>query len=227
MERVARTSIVDVVIGRLRDQIRDGRWPVGTKIPTEAQLVEVLGVSRPSVREAVRSLVQSGLLETRQGDGTYVVADNETTVALQRVIGAADQVEAKMVHHSLEVLAAREAAANRSAADIEALRVAVARRRTAKAKADLDAFIEHDVDFHLTVVRASHNALLCAFIKPFEAVMRDAGHAAECMRTPDDPHREFHNDLYHAIQRGDQVAATRVAVQGLDLRERQLFAIGG
>ena len=60
MERVARTSIVDVVVDRLRDEIRKGSWPVGSKIPTEAKLVEALGVSRPSIREAVRSLVQRG-----------------------------------------------------------------------------------------------------------------------------------------------------------------------
>ncbi|WP_166908547.1 FadR/GntR family transcriptional regulator [Mycobacterium sp. DL440] len=226
MERVARTSLVDVVVAGLRDEIRNGSWPVGAKIPTEAKLVEALGVSRPSVREAVRSLVQSGLLEARQGDGTYVVADDETTVALRRVIGAADLVEAQLVRHTLEVLAAREAAAHRSAADIEALRAAVAGRRSAKAKADLDAFIDHDVAFHVTVARASHNSLLCEFIKSFETVMRDVDHAAMCMRIPDDPHREFHNDLYNAIQRGDQAAATRAAVHGLDVHERHLYAIG-
>ncbi|MED5811098.1 FCD domain-containing protein [Mycolicibacterium sp. 050232] len=192
----------------------------------EAKLVEALGVSRPSVRAAVRSLVQAGLLESRQGDGTYVVADDETTVALLRVIGAADQIEAQLVRHSLEVLAAREAAVHRSAADIEALRVAVAGRRDAKVKADLKAFIEHDVAFHVTVARASHNALLCEFIASFEAVMRDAEHAARCMRVPDHPHREFHHDLYEAIQRGDQEAATRAAVHGLDVRERHLNAVG-
>lgn len=135
MERVARTSIVDVVIARLRDEIRNGNWPVGTKIPTEATLVDVLGVSRPSVREAVRSLVQAGLLESRQGDGTYVVAEDETTVALQRVVDAADRAEAQLVRHTLEVLAAREAATHRSKADVDALRVALQGRRTAKAKA--------------------------------------------------------------------------------------------
>lgn len=226
MERVARTSLVDVVVARLRDEIRDGGWPVGTKIPTEAKLVEALGVSRPSVREAVRALVQAGLLETRRGDGTYVVADDETAVALLRVIGAADRVEAHMVRHTLEVLAAREAAARRSAADVEALRVAVAGRRMAKGEADLTAFIDHDVAFHITVARASHNSLLCEFIKSFESVMRDADHAAMCMQVPDDPHREFHNDLYLAIQRGDQAAATRAAIDGLSVRERHLYAIG-
>lgn len=227
MERVARTSIVDVVVGRLRDEIRNGNWPVGTKIPTEATLVGVLGVSRPSVREAVRSLVQLGLLESRQGDGTYVVADNETTVALQRVVDAADQDEVQLVRHTLEVLAAREAATHRSASDIEALRVALHGRRSAKAKADLDAFIDHDVAFHIGVARASHNALLLDLYSSFEHAMRNPAHGAFCMSFPDDPHRDFHNDLFHAIQRGDHGAATRAAIYGLDVHERHLHVVGG
>jgi len=226
MERVARTSIVDVIIARLRDEIRNGNWPVGTKIPTEATLVDVLGVSRPSVREAVRSLVQAGLLESRQGDGTYVVAEDETTVALQRVVDAADRAEAQLVRHTLEVLAAREAATHRSKADVDALRVALQGRRTAKAKADLDAFIDHDVAFHIGVARASHNVLLLDFYRSFEGAMRDPAHGAFCMSAPEDPHRDFHNDLFHAIQRGDHGAATRAAIYGLDVHERHLHAVG-
>ncbi|MGA5543856.1 FadR/GntR family transcriptional regulator [Mycobacterium sp. NPDC051198] len=226
MERVARTSIVDVVVDRLRDEIRKGSWPVGSKIPTEAKLVEALGVSRPSVREAVRSLVQLGLLESRQGDGTYVVAEDETTVALQRLVDTADRDEVQLVRHTLEVLAAREAATNRSAADIDALRVALQGRRSAKADADLDAFIDHDVAFHIGVARASHNTLLLDFYSSFENAMRDPAHGAFCMSTPEDTYRDFHNDLFQAIQRGDHSAATRAAIYGLDVHERHLHAVG-
>ncbi len=115
MKQIARVSLVDTVVDRLREEIASGSWPVGSKIPTEARLIEELGVSRTSVREGVRSLVQLGLLETRQGDGTYVIADDETTVALQGVIDAADEAEVLAVRRALDVLAAREAAARTSA----------------------------------------------------------------------------------------------------------------
>ena len=125
MKQIARVSLVDAVVDRLRGEIRSGNWQVGSKIPTEAKLVETLGVSRPSVREAVRSLVQLGLLETRQGDGTYVVAEDEMTVALQHAIEAADEAEVLAVRRALDVLAAREAALHRTDADLAALRVAL------------------------------------------------------------------------------------------------------
>src|SRR5688572_18091947 len=114
MKQIARVSLVDTVVDRLRNEIVTGAWPVGTRIPTEAELVEALGVSRPSVREGVRALAQVGLLESRQGDGTYVIADNETAVALKHALHVADVREVLTVRRALDVVAAREAASRRT-----------------------------------------------------------------------------------------------------------------
>ena len=59
---------------RLRDAIAEGRHPVGTLLPTEAELCHALKVSRHTVREALRRLVEAGLVERRQGAGSMVVA---------------------------------------------------------------------------------------------------------------------------------------------------------
>ena len=67
-----RSALSDQVIAQLRAQITSGEWPVGSRIPTEPELVEQLGVARNTVREAVRALAHNGLLAIRQGSGTYV-----------------------------------------------------------------------------------------------------------------------------------------------------------
>jgi DNA-binding GntR family transcriptional regulator len=59
---------------QLREAIRQGRHPIGTLLPTEAELCEILRVSRHTIREALRRLVEAGLVERRQGAGTMVVA---------------------------------------------------------------------------------------------------------------------------------------------------------
>jgi 2-methylisocitrate lyase-like PEP mutase family enzyme len=69
-----RASLVDQVIDQLKDQITSGAWVVGDKIPPEPVLSDGIGVGRNTVREAVRALTHAGLLECRQGDGTYVRA---------------------------------------------------------------------------------------------------------------------------------------------------------
>ena len=224
MEQIARISVVDAVVSRLRDEIRNGGLPIGCKIPTEAKLVEMFGVSRPSVREAVRSLVQLGLLETRQGDGTYVVAEDEMTVALQGAIDAADEKEVLTVRRALDVVAAREAAQHRCAEDLVALRAALDGRQAAVASSDLASFIDHDVAFHIGVARASGNSLLFGLYQTFEASLRDSVQRGNCMVVADDPRGEFHSELFMAIEAADHQAATRAALSVLDDHELPLDA---
>ncbi|WP_458319024.1 FadR/GntR family transcriptional regulator [Mycolicibacterium brisbanense] len=223
-QQITRVSLVDAVVERLREEIRAGSWAIGSKIPTEAKLVAAYGVSRTSVREAVRSLVQLGLLETRQGDGTYVVAEDEVAAVLQHAIDAAAENEVIVVRRALDVLAAREAANNRSAEDIENLRAALAARRAAVAEGDPRAFIDHDVAFHLGVARASKNSLLFGLYQSFEKSLRDSVARANCFAVVDDPHGTVHDDLLSAIERRDPAAATQAATNVLDDHERQLQA---
>lgn len=67
-------SLVDQALEQLRRRISDGVWGVGQRLPTEPELVAELGISRNTVREAMRVLAFSGLIEIRQGDGSYVRA---------------------------------------------------------------------------------------------------------------------------------------------------------
>jgi DNA-binding FadR family transcriptional regulator len=220
--QITRVSLVDAVVDRLREEIRAGSWPVGSKIPTEAQLVATYGVSRTSVREAVRSLVQLGLLETRQGDGTYVIAEDEVAAVLQHAIDAATENEVIVVRRALDVLAAREAANHRSAEDLDSLHAALAARRAAVVRADPAAFIDHDVAFHLGVARASKNSLLFGLYQSFERSLRESVGRTNSLEIVDDPQGIVHEQLVLAIERHDPLAATRAATSVLDDHERQL-----
>ncbi len=85
-----RSALADQVITELRNQITSGEWPVGSRIPTEPELVEQLGVARNTVREAVRALAHNGLLDIRQGSGTYVIATSELAGVMHRRFADAD-----------------------------------------------------------------------------------------------------------------------------------------
>ncbi|BFO20338.1 hypothetical protein SHKM778_67260 [Streptomyces sp. KM77-8] len=85
-----RAALSEQVIAALRAEITSGEWPVGSRIPTEPELVEQLGVARNTVREAVRALAHNGLLDIRQGSGTYVVATSELAGVMQRRFAGAD-----------------------------------------------------------------------------------------------------------------------------------------
>ncbi|MDN5917589.1 MAG: FadR family transcriptional regulator [Pseudonocardia sp.] len=159
-----RGGLVEQAIEQLRAAIRDGEWAVGSKIPPEAELATSLDVGRNTVREAVRALAHGGLLEVRQGDGTFVRATSELSGALRKLCG--DELrEVLEVRRILEVDAARLAAVRRTDDDVADLRAAMAARDAALHDAatgdgPVDDAVRTDTDFHALVVRCSHNSLL-------------------------------------------------------------------
>ncbi|MDQ4213122.1 FadR/GntR family transcriptional regulator [Microbacterium sp. ASV81] len=225
MEPIRRRSLVDTVVDRLQSEIVSGIWDVGSRIPAEAALVAQLGVSRPSVREGVRALVQLGLLETRPGDGTYVIASDPTEVALRRTLRDADAREVMRVRRALDALAAGEAAENRTAADLRAIEAALRARREAAGRNDAAAFTDHDVAFHLGVVAASHNSLLAGIYASFDSSLHNAvsGNAQGSM-TAVGTSADRHEELFAAIrdQRADVAQAAALGV--VELSERLMKA---
>ncbi|TBL28335.1 FadR family transcriptional regulator, partial [Verrucosispora sp. SN26_14.1] len=113
-------------IARLRRRILAGEWPVGSRIPTEPQLVEDLGVGRNTVREAVRALAHAGVLECRQGSGTYVLSTDELAPVVARRLTDDRMTEVIEVRRAFEVEAARLAARRRTAEDLATLDAALA-----------------------------------------------------------------------------------------------------
>ncbi|MES9536789.1 FadR/GntR family transcriptional regulator [Spirillospora sp. NPDC049024] len=208
-----RSSLVDQVIEQLRGEITGGGWPVGAKIPPEPVLSETLGVGRNTVREAVRALTHAGLLESRQGDGTYVRATSELSGAVRRRLERAELVEILEVRRGFEVEAARLAATRRTEADIAAIAVALARRDAAWAAGEHSAFVEADLEFHTAVVEATHNRVLTDLYRDFSAALRASiGAAGSLLEHADVPH----GPIAAAIEAGDADAATHATHACLD-----------
>jgi DNA-binding FadR family transcriptional regulator len=192
-----RASLVDQVIDQLKEQITSGSWQMNGKIPTETVLAEQLGVGRNTVREAVRALTHAGLLECRQGDGTYVRATSELSGAMLRRLKQAEQLEILEVRRALEVEAARLAATRRTDEDILHIEAALD---------DPDLFVEADLAFHMAVAHATHNLVLIDLYEDFSAALRAsitaAGTSLNKSYIP-------HDSIARAIAAGDATAAER------------------
>lgn len=209
-----RTGLVDQVIGQLRDTIGAGEWPVGHRIPTETELSETLGVGRNTVREAVRALAHSGLLEVRQGDGTYVRATSEVSGAIRRLCGS-ELREVLQVRRSLEVEGARLAAQARTAKDVTKLRKLLVNRNRAQRTEDLDAFVRADTEFHLTVIQCGHNRLLTELYRGLTEAI-SASVAATAQEPLDEQVELGHDGLVEAIADRDPARAAAEAGGFLD-----------
>ncbi|MFG3258673.1 FadR/GntR family transcriptional regulator [Streptomyces sp. NPDC048172] len=166
------SGLFDGVVARLRQQITSGAWPVGSRIPTEPELVRQLGVARNTVREAVRALAHNGLLDIRHGSGTYVAATSELAEVMRRRFEAAGQRDVIEVRGALEATAARLAAERRTEEDLRRLDEALERRERAWESGDRDAFVDADAGFHLAVVAASHNEVLAGLYADLAQVVR-------------------------------------------------------
>lgn len=109
-------------IGYLRRRIISGEWPVGSRIPTEPELMNTLGVGRTTVREAVRSLATMGMLETAPSRGTFVRSRLPSTSVLAEFVADFPVDDVLGFRRALEVEAARLAATHRTPGQLDTLR---------------------------------------------------------------------------------------------------------
>ncbi len=200
MQPAIRTNLADSAAHNLRLEITDGRWGIGERIPNELTLAELLSVSRGTVREAVRMLVSQGMLETRQGSGTYVRSAVDPAAALDRVKRASlrDQWEARA---ALDVEAARLAALRHVPADLERMRGLLAARGTV-ADGGRDAFIRRDIAFHRSIVDASGNRAMLDLYDFFTAAIAETIQSTIASHLPE-PDVQAHGAIVDGVASGD------------------------
>ncbi|MEV4712358.1 FCD domain-containing protein [Micromonospora sp. NPDC049374] len=202
-------------IAQLRQRIMDGEWPVGGRIPTEPQLVETLGVGRNTVREAVRALAHAGVLECRQGSGTYVLSTDELAPVVARRLTDDRMTEVIEVRRAFEVEAARLAARRRTPEDLAALDDALAAREAAWRGGRVADFVAADAALHTAVVAAAHNAMLAELYASVGTAMRST--LTQAMGDALTPERHVdHARLVAAIRAGDPELAAREAAAFLE-----------
>jgi DNA-binding FadR family transcriptional regulator len=208
LEKIQKGSLVETAIERLRSAIEQRYWLVGTRLPVEADLSESLGVGRNTVREAVRVLVYVGMLETRQGDGTYVRATQEAGEALRRISRSElrDKLEVRIM---LETEAARLAAERRTGSDLQIMMAALDAR--ARAGKDIDQQIAHDQAFHQALVAASHNTALTEMYGYFSESITQTIEQTELNNDVPGPAQEEHELLLAAVRQQDPVKAEALA----------------
>lgn len=200
MQPATRTNLTDSAADSLRAEIVSGRWAVGERIPNEMALTDLLSVSRGTVREAVRALVSQGLLDTRQGSGTYVRSAVDPSAVLDRVkrAGLRDQWETRA---ALDAEAARLAALRHTPADLAKMRRLLEARGTV-ADGGHEAFIRRDIDFHKSVVEASGNQAMIELYDFFTGAITETIKATLSGELPE-PDAPAHEAIVDAVASGD------------------------
>ncbi|KSU56070.1 FadR/GntR family transcriptional regulator [Microbacterium enclense] len=168
-----RRSQTDIVVASILSMVESGQLSAGDRLPIEKHLAEQLGVSRGSLREGVRALAVLGVVEARQGDGTYVTALDATTLLGPLTLFADRQMNAEPAQllHVRRVLEAESAAlAARLVTDEQIAAMSALLDRVdalleaGTEQSDIGAIIDVDTEFHRRIAQAGGNPLLAALI---------------------------------------------------------------
>lgn len=212
MAVIQRRTAVESVIEELRQQILDGTWALGDRLPSEAEQTQALGVSRTTLREATRALVHSGLLSARPGDGTYVVAVDESAVALNKRFRRSSTMEVLEVRRGLDAAAVQQSVIRRTEEDLAAIRQALSDRHEAAWAGDRAGFATADALFHLMVARSAHNRLLLDLYETLSLALRDSVDTIQSLEHAMQPDGDDHQALLDAIESRDQNRAIEAAM---------------
>ena len=216
-------SVVEVVLRRIHDLIRRG-----ADLPAERVLAKRLGVSRPSVREALRTLERMGVVDVRHGSGSRVAANGEDVLRspLEYLI-ALDRPSIAELHETrelLEVHLAGRAAERRSPDDLAAIESALRDMRT-KLRTP-KAVTDPDLRFHRAVAAAAHNRLLERVMNCLQDSVRGMIDRAWKGNRSMKSTWGRHAAIFEAI-RGRRPAAARRAMQRhMDEMTRELKTVG-
>ncbi|RLC37778.1 MAG: hypothetical protein DRH33_05455 [Candidatus Nealsonbacteria bacterium] len=162
---VKRESTLEVIVQQIKDQIKKGILKPGEKLPSERKLADLLGLSRASVREAIQALAFSGYLEVIQGKGTYVL---EMSTKYDEIVNFFSEFSNYSLDYLMEARImlegefARLAALNASQEEIDLIEKIFKEIESSK---DLNSFVVKDLEFHLTIAKATHNPFMNGLMK--------------------------------------------------------------
>jgi len=203
----------------------------GERLPSERELSERMGISRPSLREAVAELQQKGLLTSKAGAGIYVadVLGGAFSPALTRLF--ADHEEAVLDYigfrRDMEGLAAERAARLASDTDLRVIQAIFDKMLAAHSKRDPADEALLDADFHLSIIEASHNVIMLHMMRSMYDLLRQGVfYNRQLMfrqRSIRDNLLEQHRAINEAIQARDPAAARRAVEDHLTFVENALI----
>lgn len=208
LKKVTGTTLYEQVMDRIRDMILQGVYQKGDMLPSEKELMQMTGVSRITVREALRMLAEVGIIETRHGKGSFVLMDAEallpdTATAEQQLKYRQRFLTSNQARLLLEPELARQAAKNATPEDLAQMEAALKNRKGKHASGE-SSFDE----FHWAVAKAAGNPLLLEFMEHLLELDRQ-GRSAFRLALPEDQKRtstvlgDHHRKIFEAIRDGN------------------------
>lgn len=223
--RMPRVSVAESIAEKILEMIASGAFQVGDALPTEKEFTVLFGVGRSSVREALRALQSIGVIETRQGYGSFVkstAVSKESVFHIPNILqrfSVADLSEArKLIEEQTTALAANNATTD----NLAAMQEANNRLRFHLDSSEEDKIVQMDFDVHRAIAEGSGNAFLLEMLDMLLGIFRDLNEAV-VNRSSILLAIELHQQVIDSIGRRDADGARDAMSQHLDIVHLQII----
>ena len=218
------------VVRQIEELILRGILRPGERLPAERELAERLGVSRPSLRDALSELQRSGLLATRPGAGVYVadVLGSSFSPALRDLMSRHDEAvfDYLAFRRDMEGLAAERAARMASATDLRVVQSAFDKMVEAHHARATEEEARLDAQFHMAIIEASHNVVMLHMMRSMYELLKEGVFYNRQVMFGQSTTREAlldqHRAINAALQARDERAARRAVEAHLDYVQKAL-----
>jgi GntR family transcriptional repressor for pyruvate dehydrogenase complex len=229
-QKIQAEKLSQSVVRQIELLILRGILRPGERLPSERDLSERFGVSRPSLRDAVADLSERGLLVARAGAGIYVAEVLGSAFAAPLIQLFASHEEAVFDYlafrRDMEGLAAARAARMGSDTDIQVIGAILARMEAAHQKRDPSDEAELDVAFHMAIIEASHNVVMLHMMRSMYDLLREGvfynRQTMFKIRATRDQLLDQHRAIFQALQSRQPEAAQAAVVTHLNFVEAAL-----
>ncbi|MCH8501307.1 MAG: pyruvate dehydrogenase complex transcriptional repressor PdhR [Aliidiomarina sp.] len=176
IQRVAQTKLSDIIVAQIESMIVSGTWSPGEKLPSERELANQFQVSRPSLREAIQKLEVKGLVNRRQGGGTYVAGalDQQVSEPLFELLARHPESQFDLLEfrHALEGVSAFYAAMRGTDSDLQHIAQSFA-QISQVAEQTIDQQAEALMQFYTSIAEASHNVVLLHLVRGMRDLLKE------------------------------------------------------
>jgi DNA-binding FadR family transcriptional regulator len=165
-------KLYEKVISLIKEDISQGKYKAGEKIPSEPELMKLYSVGRSSIREAIKTLAISGILKVQQGSGTFV-NNSFQEVSIEQRLRRADFDDVNAVRRLLEKEIVKLATQNRTEEQLLEIEQCLENRKLAIQAEDSQLCADADIAFHTAIAKASLNPVLADLYYSFTLIMRN------------------------------------------------------
>lgn len=206
----------DYVVEQLKERIISGEYKSGDQLPPEGALCELFSVSRITVREALKKLNMMGLVEIKQGKGTFVKTV-DLGLFMKPLFQLIDfeEIDVESIYTAREYIeggTAFLAATRRTEFELTVLRNILQNIRQCIAEQDIVKLYEYDRAFHTEVAKASHNQILLSILQPLEEIDTACVKRFDKYLTTLENCYKEHYDIFKAIEEQDPEGARQAMI---------------